>query len=351
VTGPELLTPARADEYRDFLLQDPRNLIYASLEFRDFLTAVVPGEPQYLIARESSRIVGALPCFRVVRPGLGTVMNSLPWYGSHGGCTLSPQAPEGTRHYLLDGYLALAGGADVLSSTLIMPPFEQPHLDEYRERLRPVATDVRIGQITELPADCPDLPAKLEMSLAQKTRNLMRKALKQGFRLECDDTDRAWRFLHDTHAENMTAIGGAAKPWAHFAALRAKLPHGWRRVLVATYKGEPVAALLLLYFNRTVEYLTPVIQQAYRPLQPLSFLIWHGMLDAVRSGFRWWNWGGTWASQATLHHFKAGWGARDHPYTYLITASPSSVALLKAHRERLPREFPYCYTYPYHLLA
>lgn len=54
---------------------------------------------------------------------------------------------------------------------------------------------------------------------------------------------------------------------------------------IASLDGRPVAALLLLYFNRTVEYFAPVIEHEYRSRQPLSFLIWQGMLDAVHRGY------------------------------------------------------------------
>ena len=87
----------------------------------------------------------------------------------------------------------------------------------------------------------------------------------------------------------MAGIGGTAKPWAHFEAIRDAIPASARRLYIARLNGQPVAALLLLYFNRTVEYITPVIKHEYRSAQPLSFLIWHAMQDAIAEGFRWWN--------------------------------------------------------------
>ena len=156
---------------------------------------------------------------------------------------------------------------------------------------------------------------------------MVRKALQQGFALHITDADWAWRFLYETHVENLQALGGQAKPWSHFIALRTHIPAHWRRVFVATLADQPVAALLLLYFNQTVEYITPVIRHAYRSQQPLSFLIWHAMLWASREGYRWWKaGGGTWLAQPSLYHFKAGWGAIDLPYTYLINVSEQVVS-------------------------
>jgi len=334
-------------KYRAFLLRDSRSLIYASPEFRDFLVRAVGGEPTHLLALdEQDQIVGALGYFRYKAQGIGTVINSLPWYGSHGGCVVSGATGE-ARAALLTRYRQAIEAPDVLSATLILTPDEEPSLDEYRKGLVPSVEDGRIGQLTPLPPVTDDLETRLEFVFHQKTRNLVRKSLKQGFVLQVRDDEVAWRFLFETHVENMLAIGGKPKPWEHFVAMREVLPAGSRRILVAEFEGKPVAALLLLYFNRTVEYVTPVIKHDYRSRQPLSFLIWHGMVDAVRCGYAWWNWGGTWVTQTSLHHFKAGWGAVDHPYTYLVCSSPAGRAMLAANRARLGDLFPYYYTYPY----
>lgn len=336
---------ARQDEdaYRALVSEDPRALVYATLEWRDFLAAAVGGERRYLVARRDGRLVGALPWFERDST-LGAVVNSLPWYGSHGGCTLARDAGDDVRSALLARFRDRADQADVLSATMILTPQETERLALYRDALAPRALDERIGQFTDLSGD------PLEATLRQKTRNLVRKSLKQGFEETVGDEDWAWDFLHATHAANMQAIGGKAKPRTHFDALRASLPAEWLRLSVARLDGQPVAALLLVRFNRTVEYLTPVIEHEHRSQQPLSFLIWHAMLDSAAAGYRWWNWGGTWSSQDSLHHFKAGWGAQDLPYTYLILAHDAGFARLRAERERAVAAFPFHYLYPFALL-
>jgi hypothetical protein len=205
--------------------------------------------------------------------------------------------------------------------------------------------DRRIGQVTTFPDVGEQSAEQLMKSFRYPAQ--VRKSLNQGFELVQTDEDWAWRFLHDVHVENMAAVGGKAKPWPHFAAMRKALPEDWRGLSVAMLGGQPVAALLLLYFNGTVEYFTPVIKHDFRPLQPMSFLIWSGMTDALARGFRRWNWGGTWIGQKSLHHFKSGWGAKDVSYAYLTVASDQGVDILKANRERLGDLFPYFFCYPF----
>ena len=87
-------------------------------------------------------------------------------------------------------------------------------------------------------------------------------------------------------------------------------------MFTAYIKGKPVAALLLLYFNETVEYFTPVILPKYRNTQALSLVIFIAMKDAILHGFKNWNWGGTWLSQKGVYDFKKKWGTIDYPYYY-----------------------------------
>lgn len=344
----ESLSSALETEYRDFLLRDSRNLIYASLEFRDFLVRAVGGVPTYLLALEDSgQIAGVLPYFELEAPGIGTVINSLPWYGSHGGCLVAGPAFAEARRLLLERYRSATEAPGIVSATLILSPHEEEFVTDYKEILHHSVEDNRIGQMTPLPPDSATVEAELESILLQKTRNLVRKARKQGFVLrESDDYD-AWKFLFDTHVENLQAIGGKSKPWAHFVAMREALPGSARRLFLAELDGVPVAAVLMFYFNRTVEYVTPVIKHEYRSMQPLSFLIWNAMLEAIRAGYRWWNWGGTWVTQTSLHHFKAGWGALDCPYRYCIVVSESGLSALRRDRHQMATAFPFYYVFPF----
>jgi hypothetical protein len=325
--------------------EDSDALIYASPDYQDFLAAALGGESHVLGCWMGDRLVGVLPAFVSAPTDLGRVVNSLPWYGSHGGCLVAADVAAAARTALLQAFAELARGDDILSATLVMPLFEQALADEYAVVLAPTLVDGRIGQVTHFPAPGADRADRLMRMFRYPGQ--VRKSLRQGFEYRVTDDDWAWSFLYDVHVENMQAVGGKAKPWEHFSALRRTLPADCRGLSVAMLDGEPVAALLLLYFNGTVEYFTPVIRHDFRPMQPLSFLIWNGMAEALERGFTRWNWGGTWHTQKSLHHFKSGWGAVDHPYSYLILAGDEGVARMRANRDRLGALFPYFFCYPF----
>jgi hypothetical protein len=346
-----VLAAADQASYSACVRRDPGAWIYGSTEYRDLLAGVAGGEPRYLVAvDEHEHVLGGFPVFEAAAPGIGTVINSLPWYGSHGGCVLSGDRADEVRAALIAAYRDRVSVVDPLSATVILTPAEQAFAGVYRTILQPAVEDERIGQVTPLPADGDGLDDRLQAVCSRKTRNLVRKSLKQGFALDRSDGDEAWEFLHATHQANLAAIGGRAKPWSQFVALRERLPEPMRKVSVATLDGEPVAALLLLFFGRTVEYFTPVVVESFRSRQPLSFLIYSAMIDAVRNGFTHWNWGGTWKTQASLYHFKAGWGAADLPYRYFVCSSDRG-ARVRRHRAELASAFPYYYVYPYDQLG
>lgn len=338
---------AETAELEAWLAHASDALLYAGQEFLHFLAASCGGVPTTLIARRGGRIAGAFRYLRKTVPGVGTIINSLPWYGSHGACLLGTEPDPRVRRALLEAFRLRIEAADVISATVILTPAEEPYRQEYVDVLLPRLLDPRNGQITALPPDGPSLQHDLEFCFAQKTRNLARKACKQGFEELVSDDDWAWQFLHEVHVENMAAVGGKAKPREHFEAFRTHISPNRRRLSVAMLDGQPTAAMLLAGFNDTIEYITPVIKVEHRSRQPLSFLIMQGMLDAVRSGYRHWNWGGTWHSQHSLHHFKAGWGAADRPYTYIVCAPAAGLATLRSDAAAVAAAFPFYYIYPF----
>lgn len=153
-------------------------------------------------------------------------------------------------------------------------------------------------------------------SFHYKTRNMVRKAVKSVAHIEINND--AFSFLRETHNENMASIGGKAKSDKFFDFIKKhfKADSDYKIYIAKNADGVMMSALLLFYFNRTVEYFTPVIKHEFRDLQPLSALIYRSMSDACKAGYKYWNWGGTWKSQEGVYRFKSRWNTSDHPYYY-----------------------------------
>lgn len=340
----DLLSDEETEAYEQFVLQSPQSLIYASDLYRRLLQSFLKAKASYLIAHDArGEIVGALPAFLCMSE-YGCVLNSLPFYGSHGG-VIEYHGNTSVRQALLEAFLKLAEERHCISATVISVPFERD-LFLYKDILHYDCSDERIGQITRLYENAERGEKQLWMRFHYKTRNAIRKAEKIGITISSQQNKEAFSFLYHCHVINMEKIGGKKKPEVFFSKLSEIFVYKRDyRIYTAFWNGKPIAALLLLYYNRTVEYFTPVIEEEYRSFQPLSLIIYRAMLEALEEGYQYWNWGGTWYSQRGVYDFKKRWGTEEFPYHYFINVFQSK--LYEAEANDLERMFPFFYTIPY----
>lgn len=341
-----VVTPVEANDPRIALAVErlPDAALYDTAPWRHFLEEVTGTTWRGLLALRAGDPVGYIGWHERAGP-LGRVINSHPWYGTPGGCRVHTD-DDAARRALLDAFVQSTDGPDRLVTVLVLTPDETCHLDRYREALGPVVLDGRIAQSSPLPAATAEPLSWILEKASTKTRNLIRKSLRQDFTVEVDERPEAWAFLIDTHRRNMASIGGRAKPVAHFEAWRRCLPPASRGLWVARSEGGPVAALFTATAHGVVEYLTPVIEVEARPRQPLSRLIVAAMIQSMQAGAHTWNWGGTWLTQRGVYHFKRGWGAIDRPYAYVISAAPDARTRLRARPDAIGEHYAWFYVYP-----
>lgn len=304
------LNPDYFTKYEEFLERHEGAMIYYSTKFKRFLEKITNSISNYYLAvDEKNEIQGILPL--MIKDGrYGKILNSLPYYGSNGG--ILSASKEATR-MLLDKYIELCDSQEFASSTLIENPLD---LNYDYDQIPSNEHDYRIGQLTDISGQFIGLE-DLMIKFHYKTRNIIRKALKSGVHIEIDNDK--FDFLEATHVDNMMAIGGLAKSSKFFEAIQECFEPGKDyNLYIAKYDGLLVAATLVLYFGKVVEYYTPVIVKEYRSLQPLSLIIAQSMLEANAKGFHWWNWGGTWKSQSGVYDFKSKWGTFDIDYHYHV---------------------------------
>ncbi len=299
---------AGSDEFRQYIQRNPRTLVYAEPRFLALVGEHLEARCSWLVARRRGEIVGLLPFLEKDGP-MGSAFNSLAYFGSNGGVIQASQDAD-SKLALINAFYNMAAAAQAASATIISNPLEGDS-DFYDAHIAHDFCDERIGQITHLPSSEEDLIARFD---DPRPRNI-RRAIREGVTV-ARGASEALEFLFNTHAANMTAIGGLAKKRSFFDSIPAKMHAEDWTVFTASIEGKPVAALLLFYFNRTVEYFTPVIIESYRNTQALALVIHEAMCDAIRRGFTGWNWGGTWLSQGGVYDFKKRWGTSEYRYFY-----------------------------------
>jgi hypothetical protein len=334
-------------EYEHFLHQSPTTLLYASVAYRKLLTAYLEAEPVYLGAKDvHGRLLGVLPAFLKKNERHGNIINSLPFYGSNGG-VIEHEGNAEVQKGLLKFFDEVARQLDCAATTIITSPLE-PHGDLYQRQAVFDFKDQRIGQITPLPQQSESLANHLLSMFSDPRPRNIKKAVKSGVKIRWSRDSGDMDFLYDTHRQNILAIGGIPKERKFFDQVLATTPAENYKIYCADIEGQPVAALLLFYFNQTVEYFTPSILDGYRTQQPLSLLIFEAMKDAVVEGYRYWNWGGTWLTQSGVYDFKKRWGTVDHPYFYYSRLYRNELRTLT--QAQLLSEYPNFYVLPFNQL-
>lgn len=337
----ELISGSGDDEINDYVSACPNSLIYSCPSFMDLISDHLEACPGWILAKNETGISGALP-FLQSKPGdLGTVFNSLPYYGSNGGVLQGVQDDQ-VKRLLIEGYFDYAKSQNACSATVITNPLIMDH-EIYESTIEGFIRDERIGQITHLPENPDDELIKIFDD--PRPRNI-RRALKEGVQVSSGNEKVSVEFLYKVHVENMQAIGGLSKSWDFFEKLLSVMPRDLWSVYIGSRNDQSIAALLVFYFNGTAEYFTPVIISEHRNTQALALVIYEAMKDAVsRKGCKNWNWGGTWLSQGGVYDFKKRWGTNDYPYYYYTKLFNEGVR--SSSKEALLKDYPGFFVLPF----
>ena len=335
----QILGRSDAEHYDRFIRSQPTSLFYHSWTYKEFLKALIGCEEEYLIALDGGAIRGALPLMRTADNG-GRVYNSLPYFGTSAGIIAEH---AGAYCELARAYNDLARQPSTRSATIVGSQFG-PRNDA--EALAHNYGDMRIAQLTKLP-EGGDPDTELMARFDSSARRNVRKAIDAGVAVAIDPS--AMARLCEMHQAGMRGIGGTPKTERFFDLVPSFFkPHDDFDLYVAKCDGAVVAALLLFYLGRTVEYFVPAVDPPFRPLQPLALLVATAMTDAARRGFLWWNWGGTWTTQTGVYRFKKKWAAHERMYSYYTQLNDETLRTWP--RERLLATWPHFFVLPFNAL-
>ena len=320
------------DVYASFLASTPGATFYASDVYRRLVERLCGGRSTYLGAWRDGALEGVLPLMSS-SGAHGTIVNSLPFFGSYGGVLAANEEAAGA---LAASWAQVARAPGVVSATAIDNPFAPSVsiLSQWR------ATDERVAQWTVLPP-LEAGPEALLVGLDGSARRNIKRAESSGV---CVEPEGSFAWLEDIHRENMAEIGGRPKPSDFFTAIPEIMREGTDyRIYTARVEGRPIAGLLVFLFQNFVEYITPVTAPGDRDLQPTAAILARAMSDAVAEGRRIWNWGGTWTSQTGVYRFKRKWGACERRYSYRTVVNDPALPTVAA--AEIARAYPGFYAF------
>jgi hypothetical protein len=346
----DLFTISELKRYNldEFLMSKPNTLIYYTPKYIHLIEKMTSASHKILAVIIDNKIEGILP-FLEKRSDLGIVINSDPYYGSHGGGVSNN---EDIEKALLDEFVFYCTCNKVLSATII-PSFDNKFIHLYSDFFSPHYKELRIGQYTSFEdisvMKDMDLEEALMNKLHYKTRNMVRKSFKSEIIIKEDVNDEILSFLEQIHVKNCDSVGIVPKSNKFFTHLKSEFTIGKDfKIFTAWHQGQPIAALLCLYYNKTVEYFVPVIVEEYRNLQPLSSIIFYAMKKAVQRGFIFWNWGGTSPGSEGVYRFKSRWGTIDKNYWYFTRVFNKKVFDLS--KQDIIKNYPFFFVLPFQSL-
>ena len=344
----KILGDNELEDYRLFLKRNDHFLLYSSIEYKFLLETYLNAKSIYFVAYKKNNIIGCLPLFESQNHGMGTIINSLPFYGSNGGFLidfeLTNQEIQEIMSLLYESLSNYVSKNHVAAVTIITSPFDNYSRKFLIDNFNKTYSDYRIGQVTALPKNKDDL---IKLFDNPRPRNI-KKAIKSGVTIRKSTLKEDFDFLFETHNINMERIQGKSKSKLFFELVKKNMPEEFYSLYIAELTGRKIAALLLFYFNKTLEYFTPCSIYEYRNLQANSLLIYTAMQDAIDKDFKYWNWGGTWESQKGVYDFKKKWGAIDKNYYYYTRVINDKI--IEIQRDKLLKDFPNFYIYPFNRL-
>lgn len=298
---------------------------------------------------------GFLINFFVKNGQWGKVVNSSPFYGSHGGFyNVLEKKMLDYKKVSMDELAQWLTQCDVASITIIENPYSsavqatknQDLIDILKTRsiirydiIKRFSSVKWLENITD--------PNALMMSYHSKTRNCLRKYLKSGAHIktynpECGIFNECLLWIADEHKRGIEAKNGVAKPHSYFQSLSEYFQSDRLEVKVSYINNKPVAGLLNFKIDSQIEYWVPVVTEVGKANNAIYGLIDDTLKDAINSNCSILNFGGSWSTQNDLQRFKSRFGSKICDYKYHCFIKSESI--LNAPSADLLRSYPYFFT-------
>jgi len=252
----------------------------------------------YLLAEEESKVEGILPLFYLKKIFTPKRLVSLP-VSDLGG-------PVGTPNAVSE----LIESAQQLMVDLSC---------EFIELKGPIIEkDYFVGEkYSTFLLDVPDSEDDLLKVIGKKNRNLVRKAIKNGVKIEqCTDLSDV-AFFWDVYAETMKQLGTPPYPKSFYENILKFMVKGGRAsILLAKKEDVVLGGAIFLRFGETMYYLAGVTPHRNQNLSPNNLLVYTGLKIAQKSGLKTFDFGRT--RREGVFNFKKSWGGtpKELPYYY-----------------------------------
>jgi hypothetical protein len=314
--------------------------VYHQKAYVDILAEHLEAESFYIGVFKGEKLVGAMP-FILKRSPLGNIINSNPYFGSHGG----PVSDDALYHdeRMEAKFRALIffnqfAKDNCLLSTIVTSPFDR-YQDNYFSALDYTYIDERLTQITVL-------DNRLFTDFSESCRRSIRKShefdLHFDFREDENKLDEFYPVYHKTmEAMNRPTIDKELfKKLIEFEDLDTYIDSLF-------FNDKMIAGIFFMDFKNTTWYIAPAILFDYRHTQAGNRLVYERMEMSESEGKSYFNFGGTPKDNHSLYRFKRSFSAIEFPYYYFTMEYGDTTHILNMNESELKEAYPGFYVVPY----
>ena len=254
----------------------------------------------YLVTTDEQRIRGVLPVFLVENLIIGKALISLPFAVYGGILADSEQALRSLHEHVLKMGSRLGVDYIELRNSRREQCVSAPNVDRYVSFGQPLVRD----------------EATLLESLPKKTRNSVRKALKQGFQMRYRVSDL--QNFETLHARNMRRLGTPPFPSEYFSNL-VRYFGDMVDVREVWLDDKPMAACLNFLFRGEMHTYHAAADTKYNSLGANTFMYFDHLRWAGANGFKMFDFGRC-KRNTGVFEFKRHWNTtmRELPYELLL---------------------------------
>jgi CelD/BcsL family acetyltransferase involved in cellulose biosynthesis len=168
-------------------------------------------------------------------------------------------------------------------------------------------------------------PTQIEASYAKQIKRGIKKAEREGLRVERRGDRSALDAFYALHLETRRRLGVPTQPKGFIRRFEDLFDAGLGFVALVLDDSEPIAAAVFLTHNGTVTYKYGASDAAKLGKRPNNLLFAEIVRWACEEGFETLDFGRTDLDNEGLRSFKRSWGAREESlsYTYLDEREPS----------------------------
>jgi hypothetical protein len=213
-----------------------------------------------------------------------------------------------------------------------------------RELMREVpASVVFYEHILDLSGGAEKLLARFE----SRMRGAIRKAEKEGLRVEVSNAEEAVRTYYALHCETRRKHGVPPQPYSFFQNLhRHFISKQSGIVVVAWHQNTPVAAAVFVHQGAQAVYKFSASNEAFLMLRGNNLVLWEAIRWYANHGFSNMHFGRTSLGNDGLRKYKIGWAAEESKLEYFRYSVPAQTYIVDTDRSegghnqllsRLPR--------------